>query len=899
MRRRVARKTLAAALMLTSAIGAGWVMSTPAQAQSAAVETVDFKVPAGPLNQALAAFGRQSGLQVTYLAASATGKTSPGITGRATRDEALARILAGSGLAFSFPNATTAAIGAAGSPAAPVATDGSTVLDVIDVTGGGGGIRSAEQVFETPAAVSYISQQTIERFRGSSPGDIFRGTPGVMSAESRNGAAIDINIRGMQGMGRVPVTIDGAMNSTTAYQGYQGVSNRSYVDPDLIGGIDISKGPASGPFGGIGGSVAMRTIDANDIIKDGKNIGLRIKGGVGTNTSSVPDRGTLGGMIFFLPNIGLPPRPGDAAGLDKPGLLEATRGYGSAAAAARGDNYEVVAAYARRENGNYHAGTHGPVAAPSGNLGPVQVCDTFGCQTQNNVYKNLGLTNYRRGEEVLNTSLDTESWLAKGKLLFGDGQSFELGYTGFRSEQGDIRASIMSDMSSRPVQNWLARARTDTGTATYAWNPQDNDLVDLKARLWVSALETRNPTTAGRSKTTPLGLPNPLLERILIGSDTLMWGGDIGNTSLWQTPLGDVSLHYGASYLSEDARPTELTRVLEYPYGPRNGTREETAVYANAEWKALDWLTFDAGLRYQSYNTLDRSEARDTNGKLFIGQTDHRDGSGIAPAIGAVVTPMDGMQLFARYSEGLRSPALSESASMAFTYVTPDIVPERAHNWELGMNLMRDNVVATGDEVWLKLGWFDNRVTDYIARRVVDLQYTGGIVTKGLAVGNIDEARFRGIEFTGHYALAGLSLDLAANYYTDIEFCPTASTCSNSTLYGDYATNQVPPEYSVSLTVSQKLFDEALTIGGRVSYIGPKAIGSDQPTVQGAAPFILPINWDPYTLVDLFAEYKVNDTLTAELRVENVADQYYVDPLGLSNVPGPGRTIWAGLTANF
>lgn len=42
----------------------------------------------------------------------------------------------------------------------------------------------------------------------------------------------------------------------------------------------------------------------------------------------------------------------------------------------------------------------------------------------------------------------------------------------------------------------------------------------------------------------------------------------------------------------------------------------------------------------------------------------------------------------------------------------------------------------------------------------------------------------------------------------------------------DYATNQVPPEYSVSLTLSQKfLAEDALTLGGRASYTGPRAIG--------------------------------------------------------------------------
>lgn len=130
-------------------------------------------------------------------------------------------------------------------------------------------------------------------------------------------------------------------------------------------------------------------------------------------------------------------------------------------------------------------------------------------------------------------------------------------------------------------------------------------------------------------------------------------------------------------------------------------------------------------------------------------------------------------------------------------------------------------------------------------------------------------------------------------------FCITADTCQRSSLYGDYATNHVPPKYTASLTVSHKFLDDALVIGGRATHIGPRAIGADQPTVQGAAPLISPIKWAPYTLVDLFAEYKFCENLKAEFRIENLGDVHYVAPLGLANIPGPGRTVWASLTTKF
>ncbi len=65
-------------------------------------------------------------------------------------------------------------------------------------------------------------------------------------------------------------TIDGAENSLSIYQGYQGLSNRTFVDPDFIGGIDITKGSDAASWGNAG-AVAMRTINADDIVKPGEN----------------------------------------------------------------------------------------------------------------------------------------------------------------------------------------------------------------------------------------------------------------------------------------------------------------------------------------------------------------------------------------------------------------------------------------------------------------------------------------------------------------------------------------------------------------------------------------------------------------------------------------------------
>ncbi|QPC45328.1 TonB-dependent receptor [Kaustia mangrovi] len=849
--------------------------------QAQARQQVSFNLPAGPLPAALAAFGRQAGLQVTYRPEIASGKRSPGLSGALPPDMALGRLLQGSGLAYRFTGARTVAIV---DPAAPgdvgAVADGSTLLGAINVTAGGG--NPVERPYETPGATAYISEENIERFRGSNPADMFQGTPGVMSGEARNaGSAIDVNIRGMQGMGRVEVTVDGAENAVTVYQGYQGISNRTFVDPDLLAGIDITKG-SDVASNGIAGTVAMRTLDAGDIVKEGNRFGVRLKGGFGTNTRS-PKDGAVSG--YDWPS-GQPDAPTPSPdGMNRPSFLTPTSGSGSVVGAYKGDRIDLLAAYAYRKRGNYYAGEEGPGAEPV-NIGPREYCTAWGnCSQVEDYYVNGGLTNYRPGEEVLNTQLETESWLGKATVRFGDGHSLKLGYTGFRSEAGDRLASRLTSGSSQATQQpQTAGTRLDTGTLHYNWQPDDNDLIALKANLWFTHLELRNP------KRTGFTLPEPGDFRP--GSDSDLWGGEIANTSRLSTGFGAVDVDYGISYRGEDTRPSPGTKEAETWLDLRDGIRHEVAGFAKMAWQARDWLTVEAGLRYAHVWSKDRNDPYLERNYTY--DSSFNDG-GFSPSVGVTVEPVDWAQLYVRYSNVMRAPSIIESVSAFTMNVNENLRPERSSNWEIGANLIGDGLIAAGDRGMVKLGYFNWVVDNYIARE----WYTYPNGSMGMRIFNIDSASFSGLELSGRYEIGGFAAELAANYYLDVEFCRTADSCESKSLYADYATNQVPPEYSVDLTLSQRFFGDALTVGGRVSHIGPRAVGHGDVTGQGMSQFITKIDWKPYTLFDVFAEYRFNENFTASARIENLMDKYYVDPLSLVNQPGPGRTFYASLTASF
>jgi len=848
-----------------------------------------FNIPAKSLLAALADYTAATGIQVVRPSGAAISGRSGAVTGRLSPANALARLLGPSGLEFQFVDASTVSIRARGSnEAAMPAANGALVLDTINVTGGGG--NSVYEPYETAAPTAYITQETIDRFRGSSPADMLRGTPGVMSGEARNGAgAIDVNIRGMQGMGRVAVTVDGASNAVTIYQGYQGVSNRTFVDPDLLGGISIAKG-SDAASNGIAGSVAMRTLEARDIIKEGKNFGVRLKGGFGTNTSRPPPVDTKGGYEWpSVPWSGPQIPVASPNGLDRPSFLKPTSGSGSAVIAYSEGDVDLIAGYAYRKQGNYHAGTNGSSATPV-NKGKQPLCFEGGTclpgYNWDNYYDNDGLTGYRAGEEVLNTQLETQSWISKGTFRFGDGQSVEFGYTGFRSEAGDLLASRLVGKRGTPLQAAQTTGTTlDTGSVRYKWKPEENELIDLKTNLWLTRLDIRNSRRDGWPAPRP-GDPR-------VGSDTLMWGADATNTSKLSTDYGPLNLTYGLSYLGEDTQPTDYTRSLKGWLNLRDGRRQEAAAFVKGSWEATDWLTLNGGLRYQHYWSQDRSTGDQAGIGMVYGSSSNK--GGFSPSIGVTLEPVEGSQFYVNYSNAMRSPSIIETTSAFTMNVNSNVRPERSSNWEIGTNLRRDNVLTGDDSAMLKFGYFDWSVKDYIARE----WGTTPQGWSGMRIHNIDSAHFAGVELSGRYETGGFAAELAANYYTDVEFCRTASTCESKSLYVDYATNQVPPRYSVDLTLTQKLMDDALTIGGRVSHVGRRAIGHGDVTAQGASQFIALVNWKPYTLVDVFAEYKFNDKLTGTFRIQNLTDTYYVDPLSLVVQPGPGRTFYGSLTASF
>ncbi|CAK7258103.1 MULTISPECIES: TonB-dependent siderophore receptor [unclassified Shinella] len=248
------RKALVATMLATAAFSADMFMGVPAFAQAQS-----YAIPAGPLAGALAAFGRQSGTQIAYEASIARGKTSPGLSGTASREEAIARLLAGTGLRYSFTDPSSILITLAAGDVGGLPADGATPLERITVDGDGetawgpvdgfvatrsaSGTKTDTPLVEIPQSISVVTRDQIEKQGAKRLEDALTYTPGVsVGSYGFNPEQDYVFMRGFQ----VPFFLDG----TRQYRDYI-VGAQLGVEPYGLERIETVRGPASVLYGQI------------------------------------------------------------------------------------------------------------------------------------------------------------------------------------------------------------------------------------------------------------------------------------------------------------------------------------------------------------------------------------------------------------------------------------------------------------------------------------------------------------------------------------------------------------------------------------------------------------------------------------------------------------------------
>ncbi|WP_193067577.1 TonB-dependent siderophore receptor [Halomonas sp. 3D7M] len=277
------RKMAIALLASSSALLAVTLYATQSMAQTV---PASYSVPAGPLGAAISRFGDNANLQVLYPADLVRGKQTKGVRGNMSREEALSRLLAGTGLSYRFTSSDTVTLeplpreGSAG-----IAPDGSTVLSTIVVNGQGENAWGPAQGFvahlsatatktdtpilETPQTINVVTARQIETLKPSKLAETLRYTPGVVTEFQPSTSYFDrIRIRGFYSNNNI--YLDGTQLTPS------GTLAVAQVDPFLLERVEVLKGPASVLYGQNGSGGLINMVSKRPLGNNDREIGFSV-----------------------------------------------------------------------------------------------------------------------------------------------------------------------------------------------------------------------------------------------------------------------------------------------------------------------------------------------------------------------------------------------------------------------------------------------------------------------------------------------------------------------------------------------------------------------------------------------------------------------------------------------
>ncbi|MBV4554212.1 TonB-dependent hemoglobin/transferrin/lactoferrin family receptor [Pseudomonas sp. SWRI102] len=245
-----------------------------------------FSIARQPLVSALNAFTAVTGWQVGLPAELAEGVASPGVNGSLPPEKALERLLVGTNLSYRKLGNNNIVL---------EKRSAGNVLDLQQVTISA--TRQEQDITSVPSTVSIHDRQELDRNNANTIKDLVRYEPGVsVGGAGQRGGISGYNIRGIDG-NRILTQIDGVEVPGGFFNGPYAKTQRNYVDPEIIKRVEILRGPASVLYGSnaIGGVVSYYTLDPDDIIKPGKDVGARLKTGYSSVDESWLKSGTVAG----------------------------------------------------------------------------------------------------------------------------------------------------------------------------------------------------------------------------------------------------------------------------------------------------------------------------------------------------------------------------------------------------------------------------------------------------------------------------------------------------------------------------------------------------------------------------------------------------------------------------
>ncbi|MGA4817222.1 TonB-dependent receptor domain-containing protein [Pseudomonas aeruginosa] len=443
----------------------------------------------------------------------------------------------------------------------------------------------------------------------------------------------------------------------------------------------------------------------------------------------------------------------------------------------------------------------------------------------------------------------------------------------------------------------------------YGYAP-DNPLVDFKAKLYY--VDNRN-----RQQTLQRGITPGY--SITYQTDT--YGAQAQNTSTFALDdLSTLRANYGLEFFYDKVRPDSSqprasTSAVGFPAAEGmtpKGDRALGSLFARLDYDYDDWLNLNAGLRYDRYR-LRAATPASTRAPSSLAPPGRptcrcntpstaRRGASRRPSARRSSPGVDWLQLFATYGKGWRPPAVTEKPDHRppprrrrgkTCTPNPFLSPERSKAWEVGFNVLKENLWFSDDRLGLKVAYFDTRVDDFIfmgmgacSRRAT--AWPGS--SNSAYVNNLDSTRFRGVEYQLDYD-AGLAYGALSSHAHDRQQRllfedrlarwrhpdgegQRSPPAGDRHAAGRAGQRRHPLQRGARLRRTHadgpwladpghgRFFDRRLDVGARARYSEGYSVAGGATVSQAG---VYPADWKEYTVYDLYGSYRVSDELTLRL----------------------------------
>ena len=197
---------------------------TSAQVQSQA-QVIRFDIPAGTLEAVLNTFQSLTGLRVLIPNESMRGISSPGVSGAYTAEQALTKLLAGTGVTYSRTDSDTLTLEIQTTPES---------VEVVGRTSPLSSSKYTEPLRDIPQTVTVIPKDVIEKQGATTLRDVLRNVPGLTMTAGEGGAPAGDNLTLRGFSARNDIFVDGVRDL--------GPQSR---DPFNLEQVEVVKGPGS------------------------------------------------------------------------------------------------------------------------------------------------------------------------------------------------------------------------------------------------------------------------------------------------------------------------------------------------------------------------------------------------------------------------------------------------------------------------------------------------------------------------------------------------------------------------------------------------------------------------------------------------------------------------------